>query len=305
MPSTVLVTGGYGFIGRNVSRYFARAGWTVIGLGHGSWAREEWRRWGIAEWHAADVTLDTLLTYAGLPDVIVHCAGSGSVGFSMMHPHQDFLRTVLSTSAILEFVRIHSPKSRIVYPSSAGVYGVATTLPTQESASLRPVSPYGVHKRMAEEMCQSYARSFDISAAIVRLFSVYGKGLHKQLLWDACVKIDQGENGFFGTGRETRDWLHIDDAASLLFSAKEYASTACPIVNGGAGEEVTVRSVLEELFSAFNRSDAPVFSGVTRSGDPTNYLADISLARGWGWQPKTSWREGVHQYAEWFKSGAL
>lgn len=305
MTGTVLVTGGYGFIGRNVARHFAHAGWTVIGLGHGSWTREEWRKWGISEWHTADVTLDTLLTYAGLPDVIVHCAGSGSVGFSMMHPHQDFLRTVLSTSAVLEFVRIHSPKSRIVYPSSAGVYGVATTLPTQESAPLRPVSPYGVHKRMAEEMCLSYARSFDVSAAIVRLFSVYGKGLHKQLLWDACVKIDQGENGFFGTGRETRDWLHIDDAASLLFSAKEYATTACPIVNGGAGEEVTVRSVLEELFSAFNRSDVPVFSGVTRSGDPTNYLADISLARGWGWQPKTSWREGVHQYAKWFKSGAL
>ena len=304
MLKTVIITGGYGFIGRNVAKYFAEHGWVVIGIGHGSWAREEWRQWGIAEWHTADITPDTLLTYGGSPDVIVHCAGSGSVGFSMDHPQQDFHRTVGTTVAVLEFVRLHAPQARVVYPSSAGVYGVAEKFPIAEIAPLVPVSPYGVHKKIAEEMCCSYASHFGISIAIVRLFSVYGIGLRKQLLWDACMKIRNGVNTFFGTGMETRDWLHIDDAATLLFEAGERASAECLVVNGGTGEGVSVNKVLSELFACWGRDDAPLFSGTSRSGDPVHYIADISQLDSWDWQPKTPWRVGIREYAEWFMKGA-
>ncbi len=304
MSKTVLVTGACGFIGRNVARHFANAGWLVVGMGHGSWAREEWRQWGIAEWHTADITADALLICAGSPDVIVHCAGSGSVGFSMTHPLQDFQLTVATTIAVLEFVRLHLPKSRVVFPSSAGVYGMVEKLPIAESALLLPVSPYGVHKKIAEEMCHSYAKNFGVASAIVRLFSVYGAGLRKQLLWDACMKIRNGENTFFGSGMETRDWLHVNDAASLLMVAGEHASIECPAINGGSGQGVSVHEVLSELFDCFGRSDAPQFSGSVRNGDPLHYLADISQARNWGWQPTVRWREGVREYAEWFKGGA-
>lgn len=305
MSGTVLVTGAYGFVGRNVAKQFANAGWAVVGIGHGSWARAEWRQWGISEWHAADITTDALLTYAGSPEVIVHCAGSGSVGFSVTHPQQDFQRTVGTTVAVLEFARLHATQARLVYPSSAGVYGVAEKLPIAESDLLAPVSPYGVHKKISEEMCCSYAHHFGVSVAIVRLFSVYGIGLRKQLLWDACMKIRNGGNTFFGSGMETRDWLHINDAASLLLAAGERASAECPIVNGGSGQGVLVREVLSELFVCFGRSDTPQFSGVSRSGDPLHYIADIGRLCGWGWQPKTPWREGVREYAEWFKKGAV
>jgi UDP-glucose 4-epimerase len=157
---------------------------------------------------------------------------------------------------------------------------------------------------MAEELCLSYARNFGVASTIVRLFSVYGPGLRKQLLWDACMKIQRGDNTFFGSGLETRDWLHVDDAVSLLMAAGEQASNECPVVNGGAGQGVTVRDVLGELFSAFGRNDTPTFSGVTRSGDPVNYVAETSLARKWGWQPGMKWQEGIREYAEWFKNGA-
>lgn len=304
-PRTVLVTGAYGFIGRNVAKHFAAAGWVVVGIGHGSWVREEWKQWGISEWHTAEITVDALLTYAGLPEVIVHCAGSGSVGFSMTHPQQDFQRTVVPTVAVLEFVRLHAPQARIVYPSSAGVYGMAEKLPIAESDTLVPVSPYGAHKKISEEMCRSYAHHFGVSVAIVRLFSVYGIGLRKQLLWDACMKIRDGGNEFFGSGLETRDWLHIGDAASLMFTASQRASAECPIMNGGSGKGVSVREVLNELFVCFGRSDSPKLSGALRSGDPMHYIADISHLSSWGWQPKMSWREGVREYAEWFKKDEL
>jgi len=305
MTKTALVTGAYGFIGRNVSRQLTRDGWRVIGVGHGSWSRADWRSWGIAEWHSADITLDTLITYAGSPEIIVHCAGSGSVGFSMMHPYQDFQRTVATTLAVLEFVRLHAPQAHVAYPSSAGVYGVVHQLPIGESAPLSPVSPYGVHKCLVEELCSSYAKNFGINVAVVRLFSVYGEGLRKQLFWDATQKIMNGNNTYFGSGEEIRDWLHVEDAARLLISAAGHASATCPIVNGGSGQGVTVREVLTELYTSFDCKELPNFSGAVRSGDPDGYVADTSLAHDWGWTSIINWQDGLRRYVEWCKGGAL
>ena len=302
MGKTALVTGAFGFLGRHVARQLTRDDWRVIGLGHGSWTRDEWDDWGIAEWHRGDVTLETLITYASEPDLILHCAGSGSVGFSMTHPYQDFQRTVTTTLAVLEYARFCAPRTRIAYPSSAGVYGTVQKLPITETDPLTPSSPYGVHKRVVEELCASYAKHFGIHVALVRLFSVYGAGLRKQLLWDASRKIFGGKNGFFGTGEEIRDWLHVKDAASLLITAAGRSSTECPIVNGGSGVGVSVREILMELFACFGSQDPPVFFGTSRSGDPSGYVADISMAEGWGWRPTVCRHEGVREYAEWFKS---
>lgn len=301
---TALVTGAYGFVGRHVARRLAAAGYAVTGLGHGGWSREEWRRWGIGEWHSADVNVDTLITYAGEPDLVFHCAGSGSVAFSMAHPYQDYQRTVSTTLSVLEFMRLHQPKARLVIPSSAGVYGVVERLPIATDTPLRPLSPYGLHKKMAEDLCASYARHFGLQAAIVRLFSVYGIGLRKQLLWDACVKLSAGGASFGGTGRETRDWLHVDDATSLMLCAAEHATPDCPVVNGGSGAAVEIQDIVATLAAELGVPEAPSFSGHVRPGDPTHYLADIAEARAWGWTPERAWRDEVRAYADWYRSGA-
>lgn len=212
---TVLITGAAGFIGRYAAYEFSRNGWYVSGIGWGEWP--DCNSYGLSAWNNSDVNITSLLEFADKPDVIVHCAGGASVGFSVEHPAADFDMTVRTTSHVLEFIRLHSPATRLVYPSSAAVYGQVKNLPITEDTPLNPMSPYGLHKQMAESLCQLYSLQFGVLSAVVRLFSIYGNGLHKQLLWDACQKFSSGKNIFFGTGKEVRDWLHVEDAARLLF----------------------------------------------------------------------------------------
>jgi UDP-glucose 4-epimerase len=297
-----LVTGACGFIGRHIARELKQRGYFVVGIGHGTWDLGESREFGVDEWHGTDVTLDALNIYAGEPVLIAHCAGSGSVSYSMTHPYEDFRRSVDTCAAVLEYARTRAPDAGIVIPSSAGVYGGVDALPIHESTIPRPGSAYGAHKLICEQLATSYATHFGLKIAVVRLFSVYGRGLRKQLLWDACTKLSHGDRTFFGTGDEVRDWIHVGDAATLMLAAVEHSRPgAICTVNGGSGIAVINREILTHLFRCFGRDDSPIFGGAGRLGDPQRYQADTTKAQTLGWHPSFEWRAGVADFVTWFK----
>lgn len=296
----ILVTGACGFLGRNVCRFFADAGANVSGIGHGDWSFSEYSEYGLKSWVSADITLDALVKYSGSPDIIIHCAGGSSVHASVIQPISDFTSTVSSTYAVLEFIKSSCPKAKLVYTSSAAVYGCATKFPISEFDALHPVSPYGLHKLFSEQLCRKYAANHNLDIAIVRLFSIYGPGLKKQLLWDACKRLTSGDSTFFGNGYETRDWLHVEDAVNLLALAAKYADTTCHIVNGGSGMATTNRALLKDLTLALDVPLEPQFNQLTRHGDPQHYQADIAIAQKWGWNAQINLSEGVQEYARWF-----
>jgi UDP-glucose 4-epimerase len=302
--STIVVTGANGFLGRHVSRSAAAGGHRVIGIGHGDWMAGEWRDWGLSVWHELDVTLASLVAHVGQPDILVHCAGSSSVGFSFENPAQDFERTVSTTLDVLEYMRTSAPGTTLVYPSSAAVYGRATALPIAEESLLAPISPYGVHKKITEDLCRSYGRTFGLRIAVVRIFSAYGIELRKQLLWDASRKALAGDLRFGGSGEETRDWVNAEDVARLLLIAADHAGPEVPIVNGASGSEVAIQSILKTLFEALGVQGDPEFTGAARPGDPERYAGDHSRASGWGWTPRRSWDEGVREYGHWYRERA-
>jgi UDP-glucose 4-epimerase len=304
VPGKALVTGAYGFIGRHVARALANHGFEVRAIGHGPWGRDEWRNWGIVDWHLGDVTLDSLITYGGEPDLIFHCAGSGSVSFSMTHPYQDYQRTVATTHCVLEYIRSIRTAAALVFPSSAAVYGTTQTSPISVNAPLEPASPYGMHKKIAEDLCRAYGRHFGVRSLLVRFFSIYGIGLRKQLLWDACNKIAAGDLIFSGTGDETRDWLHVEDAASLMIHGAQHAAARCTVINGGTGDATRIDAIVSAIADDLSSPQPPHFSGISRPGDPTNYQADIDQAIGWGWKPTRHLREEIRLYVQWFKDGA-
>jgi UDP-glucose 4-epimerase len=302
-PPTVLITGAQGFLGRHAARLFAGQGWRVVGLGRGHWSAQAWPAWGLAAWHSLDVGLEALSGLEERPEAIVHCAGSGTVASVFADPHGEFCNTVGTTAAVLEFIRRHSPETRLVYPSSASVYGEVRELPIAESAPLRPISPYGRFKVMAEELCQEYGRHFGVASARVRFFSLYGPGLDKQLLHDACRKAAAGEYAFFGTGEELRDWLHVDDAAWLLALAVSRAGPGSPVANGASGQGRSVREVLTLLLRHWGAPTGPIFPGTAKPGDPTHFVADVATAASWGFVPRIGLDEGVGAFVAAYKAG--
>ncbi len=167
----ILITGGYGFLGRATASKFKSLRYRVVGIGNGRWDLSEARAYGFDKWLDANVSLSSLLTLDEKFDVIIHCAGNGSVNYSLTYPLQDFKKTVESTADLLEYVRLNNKSALIIYPSSAGVYGKKNDSPIKESDTLNPISPYGYDKRIVEELCESYSRSYGLRIAIIRFFS--------------------------------------------------------------------------------------------------------------------------------------
>jgi len=298
---SVLITGAYGFLGRNVAKEYKKQGYYVAGVGHGKWDSDEYTQWGIDDWYETTITFEALLNIKHKFDIIVHCGGSGSVGFSWENPYEDFQRSVQSTLSILEYIRLQNVKCKFIYPSSPAVQGNLGHVQIEESMVSIPVSPYGFHKKIAEEICLSYHNNFKIEIGIIRYFSIYGDGLQKQLLWDACKRIENSDDAiFFGTGNETRDWIHVSDAATLMFIFSDQL-TGFQVVNGGTGEGVTISRVLDQIREYFNMSKEINFNGIVKEGDPIHFWADITKALALGWVPKIKLEEGLQSYVNYFK----
>lgn len=294
-----LVTGARGFIGRHCALHLAKRGWQVVGIGRGEWPPADHREWGVERWIEADVDeLSVAKSGDGL-DLVIHCAGGAHVGASIDDPMRDFRATVDSTVALLDYLRRAESNARVVYPSSAAVYGSAPP-PIHEDTPARPLSPYGAHKGMAEQACRTYASMFGLNVSVVRLFSVYGPGLRKQLFWEACMKMQTGSASFGGSGDEMRDWLHVADAVSLICLAADHASPDAPVVNGGTGQGTPVREAVDLLAREFD-GVAAEFTGSVRTGDPQHIVADIGRALDWGWSPTYTLADGIREYVSWFK----
>ncbi|MDO6732147.1 NAD-dependent epimerase/dehydratase family protein [Marinovum sp. 2_MG-2023] len=303
-PKRAVVTGAAGFIGRHITQHLARQGCHVSGIGHSEMSDEDRKILSLEKWYPGGISASSLAAASDGADVIFHCAGSGSVPLSLQRPMVDFNRNVVSTAEVLNFSR-ENGKIPVVFLSSAGIYGRTHDMPIQVTTASNPISPYGINKRMGETLVQQYATYFDVPCVIVRLFSVYGNGLRKQLLWDASHKLNRGELSFFGTGEETRDWIHVEDAAELIVQLWSGASTEVPILNGATGEKVAIRRIIQRLASCYGVTDPISFNGEVRPGDPRDYVADVTASLATGWTPRVSLEDGLARYATWFQTNVL
>ena len=301
----MVITGVNGFIGRSAKEYFEKE-YEITGIDLAESYCGEKHAGGVFTYYQCNMSqnpaeLANIFT-GSQPDVILHCAGSANVGASVVNPMADLDGNLHSLYQLLLALKSFEKRPKLIFFSSAAVYGNPKQLPVRETDALAPISPYGVHKLMCEELCRYYNRVHGYRTRAIRIFSAYGSGLRKQLLWDIYQKYQNtGEIRLFGTGDETRGFIHVSDIMRAIELILAYDGGE-EVFNVANGEEVSIRE-LAELYAAELGEDVGIvtFSGETKVGDPQNWRADISLLKKTGYQKQTELKSGIADYVNWVK----
>lgn len=239
-------------------------------------------------------------------DVCINCSGAASVPFSLERPFHDFQLNTLNVYKILESIRRFNSECKYINLSSAAVYGNPDRLPIHEDDGLVPVSPYGVHKMMAEWICREFSSFWSVKTCCIRIFSAYGPGLRKQLLWDLSQKVVKNERvELFGTGHETRDFIYVTDVVAVIDTVIRESHFNGDIVNAANGRQVAIADIARAMMQSLGCKKEIVFNQVTRKGDPLNWEADVTRLFLMGYRPQVDIETGINNYVLWLKEKGL
>lgn len=301
----VLITGCAGFLGKMTVSEFLGASSETFGIDTA--VPEGGILYHLAEfWHGSVEENIGEVVRSLQPDTLVHLAGSASVPASISNPYEDFSSLVPGTARLCEAVGKYSPHTKVILISSAAVYGQPVSLPIGTNAARRPVSPYGVHKVAAENICKGYSDIYGFPIKILRVFSAFGVGLRKQIFWDIATKVRRAEMEgaksieLLGTGMETRDFISGQDVARAIRLISENMScTTSTAINIANGREVLVKDAAELLVSRMAPELKVRFSLKKRSGDPDNWLADIAELESLSFARQKSFEDEIAELACW------
>jgi UDP-glucose 4-epimerase len=302
----LLVTGGAGFIGSHVVRTALASGRRVrvlddLSTGDAARIPDE------AELVEGDVA-DPGAVRAALHDVgeVAHLAAHRAVPRSVLDPLATDRANTAGTLCVLECAREVGVR-RVVLASSSSVYGSAAALPTDETATPRPRSPYAVSKLAGEHYGRVYAELFGVSTISLRLFNVYGPGQsphgpYAQLVPRVLGALVAGEPPVVdGDGTQSRDLVYVEDVARAFLAALDADPRAverAPVVNVGTGRTASVLDVLEAARRVTGSADVTVQHAPGRAGDVPATCANPTLAAAvLGWRAEVGLVEGLTRTA--------
>ncbi|HUZ29767.1 MAG TPA: NAD-dependent epimerase/dehydratase family protein [Solirubrobacteraceae bacterium] len=292
----VLVTGGSGFIGRRVVTDLLAAGATVrvVDLVPHPDPAIDLVQGDIAE---ADVLSEAM---SGGIDAIVHLAAVTSVLKSVEQPEQTYRTNVEGTNAVLTAGRA-AGATALVFASTNAVTGPMQAPAITESATLRPLTPYGATKAAGEMLMSAYTASFGLRCAVLRLTNVYGPGMQaKDSIVARLMRAIRLGRTFevYGDGRQVRDYVHSADVSAAVRLGLTTEEWAGPVVIG-SGRSLSVLEVVEAVRSVTG-AELTVTHGPARPGEMPAVIVDPSRARSLGWSPQFSFEAGLAEvWHEW------
>jgi UDP-glucose 4-epimerase len=289
LMAKILVTGAAGFIGSHTTDCLLGEGHAVVGVDNLRTGRREnlaaARRSSAFVLHERDIAepgVLAALVAAEQPEAIIHLAALVSVPESMAKPDLNFSLNVHASQLVAEAARLHGVR-RVVFASSAAIYGDAVERPIRESAPQRPVSPYGAAKLAAEALLLGHGACFGFTVRCLRYFNVFGPRQDPSSPYSGVISIfvRQYRAGkpvtIYGDGRQTRDFIAVRDVARANVLAATRPGLASDAVNICTGRATSLLDLAGILAAHFPGVGAPVLRPA-REGDIVHSLGDPAAA---------------------------
>ncbi len=308
--SKALITGGAGFIGSNLAALLVHEGYDVTVIDNlSSGYHHNLQPLPTVTVARGDIRDAPILAKVmdGI-DTVFHLAASVGNKRSIDHPIDDADINVMGTLRVLEAAR-HAGVRKIVFSSSAGIFGELKQLPIREDHPVEPDTPYGASKLAAEKLCLAYAKLYELDAVCLRYFNVYGVNQRYDAYGNVIpIFAHRLLNGLpltvFGDGEQTRDFVNVRDVAraNLLAAQAIGVSGAFNIASGTA---ITINQLLTLLRDA-SGLQPQIEHNPPRQGDVRHSRADITAARTiLGYEPFIDLGEGLTEYMAWAKGAMI
>ncbi|MCL6450217.1 MAG: NAD-dependent epimerase/dehydratase family protein [Acetobacteraceae bacterium] len=312
-PRAILLTGGCGFIGSHLVDALLEAGHRVVVVDDlSTGCRENLNpQAGFFPMDVASPALSRLFARER-PELVVHLAAQVSVTRSLRRPALDAHTNLLGTLNLLECCRRAAlrghPVRRVVFLSSAAVYGEPAYLPIDESHLRRPHSPYGLHKRVAEEYLSLYRQRYGLDSCTLICANVYGPrqrpsaGVDGAVVPSLLARLGRGRPGvIYGDGEQTRDFVYVEDVARACVLALERGSGGATL-NLGTGRETSINRLHSLLAGLAGVRAAPLRRPARPADIRRSCLNGRRAAELLGWEPRVGLEEGLARTWEWWQA---
>ncbi len=232
-------------------------------------------------------------------DYVLHLAAEASVAQSFQNPASTMQTNVEGTAYVLQQAHLANVK-KVLFISSSSVYGMGGKTARVETSRLNPLSPYAMSKLLGEDLCRFYARTYGLEVVIARCFNIYGPtqpadSAYAAVLskWAKLAKQDSTLH-INGDGMQTRDFLHVQDAARALLKIVKKGKTG-QVYNVGSGKSITLLQTVKLLERAAEKPLKISFQA-PREGDVRFSCANISKLRDLGFAPKITLEKGLKEF---------
>jgi len=291
----ILITGVYGFVGLSLYKKLSNK-FDVYGVGTNN-KNIVIKKKNKTKIITKAINLRILRENFSNIDYIIHCAGIGNV----MERKISSASEIKMLKDILTFIKINKSKPKLIYVSSVSVYGNLYKRKIHEKFKTKPISQYAKTKLICEKICNNYSKKYKISIIVLRVSSLYGKGLRKQILFDTFSKVSKLNSKFYGNGYEVRDFLNISDFLNLIIKIINQSFNLFNLYNCGSNKSYKIKTVINKIIKIMKYNIRPLFNNYYINLNPKILKINSNrIQKKYNWKAKIKFDQGLKDYYNWF-----